>query len=141
LTVYEAGIIRNGVLLTLREYYTTSTVDKDLKSALFSALETASQSTFGDSLDFIQLKTIGIIYHKSPRAEGQFVAYAICDRNTDFKLVKGILSKILEQFLKDYSNKLNSPKISDYENFKEKIDAFFKDLSEKPEDRAKSLFG
>jgi len=133
--------MRDGVLLTLREYHTTSTVDKDLKSALFSALETASQSTFGDSLDFIQLKTMGIIYSKSPRDEGKFVAYAICDRNTDFKLAKGILSKILEQFLKDYSDNLNSPKRSDYENFKEKIDTFFKDLSEKPEERARSLFG
>nr|MDO8080205.1 hypothetical protein [Candidatus Freyarchaeota archaeon] len=141
MTVYEIGIMRDGVLLTLREYHTTSTVDKDLKSALFSALETASQSTFGDSLDFIQLKTMGIIYSKSPRDEGKFVAYAICDRNTDFKLAKGILSKILEQFLKDYSDNLNSPKRSDYENFKEKIDTFFKDLSEKPEERARSLFG
>jgi hypothetical protein len=141
LTVYEIGIMRDGVLLVLREYHTTSTVDKDLKSALFSALETVSRNTFGDSLDFIQLKTMGIIYSKSPREEGKFVAYAICDRNTDFKLVKGIMSKILEQFLKDYSENLDSPKRADYDNFKEKIDIFFKDLSEKPEQRAKSLFG
>ncbi len=141
MTVYEIGIMRDGVLLILREYHTTSTVDKDLKSALFSALETVSRNTFGDSLDFIQLKTLGIIYSKSPRDRGRFVAYAICDRNSDFKLVKGIMSKILEQFLKDYSEKLDSSKRSDYENFKEKIDTFFKDLSEKPEERAKSLFG
>lgn len=128
------------MLLVLREYRTTSTVDKDLKSALFSALETASQSTFGDSLDFIQLKTMGIIYSKSPDDEGKFVVYAICDRNTDFKFVRGILSKILEQFLKDYSDNLDSPKRADYTKFREKIDVFLKDLSESPEERAKSLF-
>ena len=132
--------MRDGVLLILREYRTTSTVDKDLKSALFSALETASQSTFGDSLDFIQLKTLGVIYSKSPIEEGRFIAYAICDRSTDFKLVKGVLSKLLEQFLKDYSENLHSPKRADYAKFREKIDIFFKDLSESPDERAKSLF-
>jgi len=132
--------MRDGILLILRVYRATSTVDKDLKSALFSALETASQSTFGDSLDFIQLKTLGIIYSKSLRYEGRFVAYAICDRNTDFKLVKGVLSKILEQFLKDYSKNLGSPKRSDFAKFREKIDIFLRDLSESPDERAKSLF-
>ena len=132
--------MRNGVLLVLREYRTTSTVDKDLKSALFSALETASQNTFGDSLDFINLKTMSIIYSKSDDDEGKLMAYAICDHATDFKFVKGILTKILEQFLKDYSGNLESPKRSDYSNFKTKIDMALKDLSESPEERAKSLF-
>jgi hypothetical protein len=132
--------MRDGILLIIREYRTTSTVDKDLKSALFSALETASQTTFGDSLDFIQLKTLGVIYSKSLGDEGRFIAYAICDRSTDFKLVKEVLSKLLEQFLKDYSENLNSPKRADYSKFREKIDMFFRDLSESPDERAKSLF-
>ncbi len=141
MTVYEAGIMRDGLLLTLREYHTTSNVDKDLKSALFSALEMATQNTFGDSLDIIQLKTMSIIYSKSPKEEGKFVAYAICDRNTDYKLIKGILSKILEQFLEEHAGNLDSSKRDDYMKFKEKMDLFFKDLSDKPDERAKSLFG
>lgn len=141
MTVYEAGIIRSGLLLVFREYHTTSSLDQDLKSALFSALEMATQSTFGDSLDIIQLKTMGIIYAKSSKDEGKLVAYAICDRTIDFKLVKGILQKILDAFLEDYRDNLDSPVRTQYASFKDKIDFFFKDLSETPDQRAKSLFG
>jgi len=141
LTVYEAGIMRNGVLLALRVYHPTSSVDQDLKSALFSALEMATRDTFGDGLDIIQLKTISIVYAKSPKDEGKFVAYAVCDRKSDYKLIKEILQKILESFLEEYSDNLDSPKREDYANFKEKMDEFFKDLSETPDERARSLFG
>ncbi len=141
MTVYEAGIMRSGLLLVFREYHSTSTVDKDLKSALFAALEIATQNTFGDSLDIIQLKTMSIIYYKSPKDEGKFVAYAICDHNTDYKLIKGILQKILESFLEEHSGNLDSSKRETYMNFREKMDSFFKDLSETPNERARSLFG
>lgn len=141
MTVYEAGIMRNGLLLVFREYHATSSVDQDLKSALFSALEIATRSTFGDSLDIIQLKTLGIIYYKSPKNEGKFVAYAICDRDTDFKLMREILHKILDKFLEEYAENLDSPIRTYYDGFRNKIDSFFKDLSEKPDERAKSLFG
>ncbi|NHJ39607.1 MAG: hypothetical protein FK731_06190 [Asgard group archaeon] len=144
MVIIEAGLIVNGMPKIQSIYYQEDyKIDSIVKSNLVAALQTMAENAFDDEAKEMRLKKY-IILIKDIKVESvsQLFLYAIAEiAGTDIGEVRKRLENLGNSL--DFSDLiLDLPILTkDLEKVQKKIDKALKDLSLKPEDRARYIFG
>ena len=138
MVIRESGILFRGFTLVFARYHQTSDdkIDKDLRSALLTALLNFAESAFAkDSIEYFEMKRYAISFVESKiRSEDDpetepIIAYVILDKEKKMdkhlsKVVLPALKEALRQFKEQFEGK-NLSEISQFQNFKAKLDEIF----------------
>jgi len=138
MVIRESGILFRGFTLVFARYHQTSDdkIDKDLRSALLTALLNFAESAFAkDSIEYFEMKRYAISFVESKiRSEDDpetepIIAYVILDKEKKMdkhlsKVVIPALKEALRQFKEQFEGK-NLSEISQFQNFKAKLDEIF----------------
>lgn len=154
MVIRESGLLFRGFTLLSVKYHQTSDdrIDKDLRSALLTALLNFAESTFAkDTIEYFEMKkfTISFIEDKikaedNPEPE-PIMAYAILDKEKKLdkhisKVVIPALKEVLNQFKAKFEGK-NLSEVSQFKGFKENFDAIFGNETKTLDEKLKgSLF-
>ncbi len=131
-----------------REYYSSGTsLDKNLRAGLLSAISGFAKEAFKDNIESFSLSNYEIVCQVKPvRVPGEnndstVLTFAIIDKGTNSKTVKKNLKKITSAFLGRYSLlDVRKGNTTFFDEFGERMDNIFKDLRLRSEDRFKSVF-
>ncbi|MHA1734686.1 MAG: hypothetical protein ACTSU5_22340 [Promethearchaeota archaeon] len=148
MAILESGIIFDGITVVSREYYASGTsLDKNLRAGLLSAISGFAKEAFKDNIESFSLSNYEIVCLVKPvRVPGEstdstILTFAIIEKGTNSKTVKKNLKKIVGAFLSRYSLlDVRKGNVTFFEEFGERMDGIFKDLRLKSEDRFKSVF-
>ena len=147
MVIYELGIINNGVPLISNQYYEeyNLSVDPMLRGGFLSALNSFAEEVFSDSIESFSLKNFKIILFTHPFRESsssRVIYYIVGDKKVNLKIATKALTRVAEAFTKifSYMETLSSD-LSCYYDFSNIINGILGDLTKKPEDRLKSVFG
>ena len=136
--IHEIGIYLNGVLLTNRTYYNSTTLktDRDLICALISAVEVFYKTTFSQELEYLKGKHHILVYSKkiikniNTNESFHVVAYAIVN-NGHFNLesyvdnqIRPKLEELLNIFGINYGKYIVEP-LTKIPDFTREIDEIF----------------
>ena len=138
MVIRESGILFRGFTLIFARYHQTSDdkIDKDLRSALLTALLNFAESAFAkDSIEYFEMKRFAISFVESKiRSEDDpetepIIAYVILDKEKKLdkhisKVVIPALKEALRQFKEQFEGK-NLSEISQFQNFKAQLDEIF----------------
>ncbi|TFG29535.1 MAG: hypothetical protein EU532_03055 [Promethearchaeota archaeon] len=138
MVIRESGILFRGFTLVFARYHQTSDdkIDKDLRSALLTALLNFAESAFAkDTIEYFEMKRFAISFVESKiRSEDDpetepIIAYVILDKEKKMdkhlsKVVLPALKEALRQFKEQFEGK-NLSEISQFQNFKTKLDEIF----------------
>ena len=139
MVVREAGILFRGFTIVHSSYHDTSheEIDKDLRSALLTALISFAESTFErNKIEYFEGKKFVVsftqdkIISDKDRGPEDLMAYAILDReekNMDkviHKIIQPPLKKVLREFKERYEG-VNLIEISKLKPFKKNLDDSF----------------
>ncbi len=136
--IHEIGIYLNGVLLTNRTYYNSTTLktDRDLICALISAVEVFYKTTFSQELEYLKGKHHILVYSKKiiknidTNESFHVVAYAIVNnRNSSLESYVGNkirpkLEELLNTFEINYGKYIVEP-LNKIPGFSREIDEIF----------------
>lgn len=138
MVIRESGILFRGFTLLYETYHQTSDnkIDKDLRSALLTALINFAESAFSkDTIEYLEMRKFVISFiedkikpEDSPEPE-PLLAYAILDQEKKIdkhisKVVIPSLKEIMKQFKEEYEGK-NLSEVSQFHSFKENLDKVF----------------
>ncbi|HMF33184.1 MAG TPA: hypothetical protein VKK79_17295 [Candidatus Lokiarchaeia archaeon] len=148
MAILEAGLNYEGMTLVSQKYYDTEIeFDDRLRSGLLSAISSFAKEAFQDTIESFSLSKFEIICIRRSinvpgnKIESNLLAYAITDKDTNLKIVKSFLGKIVDAFLNRFSVRdIGGGDMEKFEGFKDRIDQIFSDLRLKTEDRFKSIF-
>lgn len=148
MAILEAGIIFDGITIVSREYYASDTnLDEQLRAGLLSAISGFAKEAFKDNIESFSLSNYTIVCQvKSVKVPGEvgesnFMCFGIVEKGTKPKIVKKSLKKVTRAFMARYSLlDVRRGNVSFFAEFGERMDAIFKDLRLKSEDRLKSVF-
>lgn len=153
MVIRESGIIFRGFTLLHAKYHQTSDdkIDKDLRSALFTALLNFAESALSkDAIEYFEMKrfTISFIEDKitpvdNPEPE-PIMAYAILDKEKKIekhisKVIIPTLKEVLGQFIEKYDGK-NLSEVSQFQDFKENLDKIFGSETKTIDQKLKGTF-
>ena len=143
MAVIEAGLIINGIPVVRSEYYSVEKLgDPFIRTGLFTAIQTFAAKAYSDEVSEMQFRKYVISIHDlNPGEKAPMLLYAVAERGTDVseikKRLKNISKKVdLERTIFDSPVMTNEIK-----KVKKTIDKEMQDLSLKPADRAKFVFG
>jgi len=138
MVIRESGILFRGFTLLYAKYHQTSDdkIDKDLRSALLTALINFAESAFSkDTIEYLEMRKFVISFiedkikpEDSPEPE-PLIAYAILDQEKKIdkhisKVVIPSLKEIIKKFIAKYDGK-NLSEVSQFKSFKENLDRIF----------------
>ncbi len=153
MVIRESGILFRGFTLLHAKYHQTSDdkIDKDLRSALLTALLNFAESAFSiDSIEYFEMKkfTISFVEDKikpqdSPEPE-PIIVYAILDKEKKMdkylsKVVIPSLKEIMRKFIEKYDGK-NLSEVSQFRTFKENLDKVFGSETKTVDEKLKGTF-
>ncbi len=153
MVIRESGILFRGFTLLFATYHQTSDnkIDKDLRSALLTALINFAESAFSkDTIEYFEMRKFVISFiedkikpEDSPEPE-PLIAYAILDQEKKIdkhisKVVIPSLKEIMKQFIAKYNGK-NLSEISQFQTFKEKLDKIFGSETKTIDQKLKGTF-
>ena len=143
MAMIEAGLIVNGIPLIRSEYYPAEKyVDPYIKTGLFTAIQTMASKAFSDEAEEMRFKRyVIIIKDLNPQENEPVLLYAVVERGTDISEVKKRLDNLSKKIdVEDLI--LDTPiMVNQLKEIQTIINHELKDLSLKPEDRAKFIFG
>jgi hypothetical protein len=138
MVIRESGILFRGFTLLYATYHQTSDdkIDKDLRSALLTALINFAESAFSkDTIEYLEMRKFVISFiedkiqpEDSPEPE-PLIAYAILDQEKKIdkhisKVVIPSLKEIVKRFIAKYNGK-NLSEVSQFKPFKKNLDKIF----------------
>lgn len=141
----ESGIIFDGVTVVAREYYSSNTtLDKNLRAGLLSAISGFAKEAFSDNIESFSMSNYEVVclVRSVPvpgeESDATMMVFAIVEKGTNPRTVKKNLKKIADAFLNRYSMlDVRKGELTYFEPFGERMDTIFKDLRLKSEDRLK----
>ena len=138
MVIRESGILFRGFTLLQAKYHQTSDdkIDKDLRSALLTALLNFAESAFSkDIVEYFEMKKFVISFvedkikpQDSPEPE-PIIVYAILDKEKKIdkhlsKVVVPSLKEVMRKFIEKYDGK-NLSEVSQFRTFKGTLDNIF----------------
>jgi hypothetical protein len=138
MVIRESGILFRGFTLLFARYHQTSDdkIDKDLRSALLTALLNFAESAFvKDSIEYFEMKRFAITFVEDKiKAEDNpdpepLLAYVILDKEKKIdkhisRVIIPSLKEIIVQFKERFEGK-NLSEITQFQGFKENLDKIF----------------
>jgi hypothetical protein len=153
MVIRESGILFRGFTLLYVKYHQTSDdkIDKDLRSALLTALINFAESAFSkDTIEYLEMRKFVISFiedkikpEDSPEPE-LLIAYAILDKEKKIekhisKVVIPSLKEIIKQFIEKFDGK-NLSEISQFQGFKETLDKIFGSETKTVDEKLRGTF-
>ncbi|MDD1777759.1 MAG: hypothetical protein LUQ65_06270 [Candidatus Helarchaeota archaeon] len=142
----ELGIIKDGVPLVSKQYYEEHQIKNSaiLRAGFLSGLNAFVEHTFSEEIEGFQMKNFKLMLTsrtiQNPNAT-KIIFYCIGDKELDLNIVKKVISKVLDEFVKKYGHlKQLSGDLSKYLEFQQSMDKILGDLIRKPDDRVRSVF-
>ncbi|NVM54454.1 MAG: hypothetical protein HWN66_12190 [Candidatus Helarchaeota archaeon] len=147
MVIFELGIVNNGVPIISKQYYKehNMAVSPILRAGFLSALNSFAEEAFADSVESFTMKNFKIVIlsrllRKFPPLD--VIAYTIGDKKLKLKVAKSALTRILDEFIKQYGYLEDlSVNLTIFNDFLQVFDDILGDLAKKPDDRLKSIFG
>lgn len=146
IVILELGIIKDGVPLVSRQYYNENQIKNSaiLRASFLSGLNSFVEHTFSEEIEGFQLKKFRLMLTtrtiQNP-AVTKFIFYCIGDKEIDLNIVKKVITKILDEFIRKYGQLGRlSADLSKYVEFQQSMDKILGDLIRKPDDRVRSVF-
>jgi hypothetical protein len=148
MAILEAGLIHEGITLVSQKYYRSDIeFDDRLRAGLLAAINSFATEAFRDNIESFTLSKYEIacvrrvIHLPNMQSESSILAYAIMDKDSNLKLIKGNLRKVMDAFMDRYTTSdIDSGDIGRFDSFTERMDGIFADLRLKADDRFNSLF-
>jgi len=146
MTLYELGLLSNGVPLISRQYYEEYKVDPLLRGGFLSALNAFVEEVFSDEIETFAMKNFHIIlmnrHFPKPTSSERIVSYCIGSKKLSTKVAKRALTRVLEEFIQRYGHlKSLSCDLAVFEDFLPILDDILGDLTKTADARARSVFG
>jgi len=146
MTIYELGLLCNGVPLISRQYYEEYKVDPLLRGGFLSALNAFVEEVFSDEIETFVMKNFRIILMNrpfpTPDSSTFIISYCIGSKKFSPKTAKRALTRILEEFVQKYSYlKSLSCDLAVFNDFSPILDEILGDLTKTADARARSVFG
>ena len=153
MVIRESGILFRGFTLLYATYHQTSDdkIDKDLRSALLTALINFAESAFSkDTIEYFEMSKFVISFiedkiqpEDSPEPEPLMV-YAILDQEKKIdkhisKVVIPSLEEIMKLFIEKYNGK-NLSEVSQFKTFKKNLDKIFGSETKTIDEKLKGTF-
>lgn len=153
MVIREGGILFRGFTLLQAKYHQTSDdkIDKDLRSALLTALLNFAESAFSkDIVEYFEMKKFVISFvedkikpQDSPEPE-PIIVYAILDKEKKIdkhlsKVVVPSLKEVMRKFIEKYDGK-NLSEVSQFQVFKENLDKIFGSETKTVDEKLKGTF-
>lgn len=153
MVIRESGILFRGFTLLHAKYHQTSDdkIDKDLRSALLTALLNFAESAFSkDSIEYFEMKKFAISFvedkikpEDSPEPE-PLIVYAILDKEKKIdkylsKVVIPSLREIIKKFIEKYDGK-NLSEVTQFQTFKGTLDDVFGSETKTIDEKLKGTF-
>ena len=153
MVIRESGVLFRGFTLLYATYHQTSDdkIDKDLRSALLTALINFAESAFSkDTIEYLEMRKFVIAFiedkiqpEDSPEPE-PLIVYAILDHQKKIdkhisKVVIPSLQEIMRQFISKYNGK-NLSEISQFQTFKKNLDQIFGTETQTIDEKLKGTF-
>ncbi|MFX0071699.1 MAG: hypothetical protein ACFFAO_11480 [Candidatus Hermodarchaeota archaeon] len=150
MVIRESGLLFRGFTVLYASYHKTSDekIDKDLRSALLTALLNFAESAFTtDAIEYFEMKKFAISFiedkikaEDSPVKE-PLIAYVILDKEKKIdkyisKTVIPLLKRVISLFKESYDGK-NLSEISQFESFKGNLDLIFGDVKDSLDQKLK----
>ena len=153
MVIRESGILFRGFTLLFARYHQTSDdkIDKDLRSALLTALLNFAESAFAkDSIEYFEMKRFAISFVESKiRSEDDpetepIIAYVILDKEKKMdkhlsKVVIPALKEALRQFKEQFEGK-NLSEVTQFQSFKANLDEIFGSETKTIDEKLKGTF-
>jgi hypothetical protein len=153
MVIRESGILFRGFTLVFAKYHQTADdkIDKDLRSALLTALLNFGESAFStEAIEYFEMQkfVISFIQDKikpddTPQPE-PIIAYAILDKEKKIekhitRIIKPSLKQIIVKFKEQYNEK-NLSEISQFEDFTKFLDETFGSDTKTIDEKLKGTF-
>lgn len=153
MVIRESGILFRGFTLLHAKYHQTSDdkIDRDLRSALLTALINFAESAFSkDTIEYFEMKKFVISFvedkikpQDSPETE-PLIVYAILDKEKKIdkhlsKVVVPSLKKIMRKFIEKFEGK-NLSEVSQFRTFKGTLDKIFGSETKTVDEKLKGTF-
>lgn len=153
MVIRESGLLFRGFTLLHAKYHQTSDdkIDKDLRSALLTALLNFAESAFSkDAIEYFEMKKFAISFvedkikpEDSPDLE-PIIAYAILDKEKKIdkhisKVIVPSLKEVIRQFIEKFNGK-NLSEISQFQDFKGDFDKIFGSETKTIDEKLKGTF-
>jgi hypothetical protein len=142
----ELGIIKDGVPLVSKQYYNVNKIKNSavLRAGFLSGLNAFVEHTFSEEIEGFQMRNFTIMLLtraiQNPNAT-KIIFYCIGDKELDLNIVKKVITKVLDEFVKKYGHlEQLSGDLSKYLEFQRSMDKILGDLIRSPDDRARSVF-
>lgn len=146
MTIYELGILNNGVPLISRQYYEEYKVDPLLRGGFLSALNAFVEEVFSDEIETFVMKNFRMVLMNrpfpKPDSPSHIISYCIGSKKFSAKTAKRALARILDEFVERYSYLQSlSCDLAVFEDFLPVLDEILGDLTKTADARARSVFG
>jgi len=143
MAVIESGLIINGIPVVRSEYYPVEKFgDPFIRTGLFTAIQTFAAKAFQDEVKEMKFKKYVIVIRDLNAGEEMpILLYSVAERGTDISEIKKRLQNIQKK-INITERILDSPVMNNETvRVKKIVDKEMQDLSLKPADRAKFVFG
>jgi hypothetical protein len=142
----ELGIIKDGIPLVSKQYYEENQIKNSavLRAGFLSGLNAFVEHAFSEEIEAFRMKNFKLmlisrtIQNPNPT---KIIFYCIGDKELDLNIVKKVITKVLDEFIKKYGQlEQLAGDLSKYHEFQESMDKILGDLIRKPDDRVRSVF-
>ncbi|MFX0100029.1 MAG: hypothetical protein ACFFCS_10655 [Candidatus Hodarchaeota archaeon] len=146
MTIYELGIIHEGVPLVYKSYNEEKkSIDPVLRSGFLQALNTFASEAFSDEIENFEMKNfkIALFSYAVRKKPPKYVitTYCIGDKKLNLKLATRCLTKIVNEFVNKYGSlEAVTDALHDFSEFTCVFDDVLGDQTKKAEDRVRSIF-
>ncbi|MFX0123111.1 MAG: hypothetical protein ACFFAE_05695 [Candidatus Hodarchaeota archaeon] len=145
MVVYEVGVISSAGLPVIHIDFRPGIQGDPLMTAGFlTALQQFVNSTFSDETQSFSMKKFAVFFSKVDLFKEEASVYAICDRGKSHKAIQERIKTVAKHLIEVFpslSDNFEIAETSQGKEFTEFIKKEFGDLTVKPEERARKLFG
>lgn len=145
MVVYEVGVISSAGLPVIHIDFRPGVSGDPLMTAGFlTALQQFVNSTFSDETQSFSMKKFAVFFSKIELFKEEASVYVICDRGKGHKAIQERIKTISNKIVEVFPSLTDNLEITESDQGKEFIEFIkreFGDLTMKPEERARRLFG
>ncbi len=145
MVVYEVGVISNAGLPVIHvDLRPGITGDPLMTAGFLTALQQFVNSTFSDETQSFSMKKFMIFFTKLELMKEEASVYVICEQKKGLKTVQERISTVANRIVEIFPSLSDNLELAETPQGKEFIEFIkneFEDLTMKPAERARKLFG